>query len=229
MITSSKPDLYRFGKDREDYRQPPKAIIRMLLILGCVVPVGGCHYQTIYKKPPATGFDAFRYGTELSPTPSVQLITTTLTYLKLRIILQKDPLDRKRASVKEDKKHIEEHTKDIGFRPCFKDQLCFFIYSCRAFSNSSLSFRAEPVFETTNCIHSFQICLLILIEVLAFFSLSWLNSRDLPFMVNKDNGKYHKLNIEIYGNMVLRYNGNTSEFQLQTKAQASRLEDTTLR
>jgi hypothetical protein len=110
-----------------------------------------------------------------------------------------------------------------------KDQLCFFIYSCRAFSNSSLTFRAEPVFATTNCIHSFQTCLSILIEVLAFFSLSWLNSHDLPFMVDKVNGKYHKLNIRTYGNMVLRYNGITSNNQLQSKTHAPKSEDTTIR
>jgi hypothetical protein len=227
-MTFSKPDLYRLDKDIVDYRQLPKTIIRMLLFLGYVAPVGECNYQTTYEKPPATGLNAFQFGIEISPTSSVQLATITLTYLKPRIILQKDLLDGKRASVKEEK-YIEEYAKNIDFRPCFKDQRCFFIYSCRAFSNSSLTFRADPVFETTNCIHSFQTCLSILIEVLAFFSLSWLNSHDLPFMVDKDNGKYHKLNIEIDGNMVLRYNGNTSEFQLQTMAQVFRQEDTTIR
>lgn len=106
-------------------------------------------------------------------------------------------------------------------------QRCFFIYSCRAFSNSSLTFRADPVLATTNCIHSFQTCLSILIEVLAFFSLSWFNTHELPFMVDKVNGKYHKLNIEIYGNMVLRYNGSIMHFQLQPKTQSAKREYTT--
>lgn len=123
----------------------------------------------------------------------------------------------------------DDDTKNVDFRPCFKDQRCFFIYSCRAFSNSSLTFRAEPVFATTNCIHSFQTCLSILIEVLVFFSLSWLNSHELPFVVNKVNGRYHKLNIEFCGIMVLRYNGSTRTIQLQTKTQATKQEDTTIR
>jgi hypothetical protein len=113
--------------------------------------------------------------------------------------------------------------------PTYVVHLCFFIYSCRAFSNSSLTFRADPVFATTNCIHSFQTCLSILIEVLAFFSLSWLNSYELPFMVDKVNGNYHKLNIELCGIMVLRYNGSTSKIQLRTKTQVSKQEDTTIR
>jgi hypothetical protein len=124
---------------------------------------------------------------------------------------------------------LNNDTNNIDFRLYFKDQRCFFIYSCRAFSNSSLTFRADPVFATTNCIHSLQTCLSILIEVLAFFSLSWLNSYELPFMVDKVNGKYHKLNIELCGIMVLRYNGSTSKIQLRTKTQVSKQEDTTIR
>jgi hypothetical protein len=44
-------------------------------------------------------------------------------------------------------------------------------------------------------------------------------------MVDKVNGKYHKLNIEFCGNVVIRYNGNTSKIQLYTKTQASKQED----
>jgi hypothetical protein len=127
-------------------------------------------------------------------------------------------------------KNIEDYDiKNVDFRPYFKDQRCFFIYSCSAFSNSSLTFRAEPVFATTNCIHPFQTCLSILIEVLAFFPLSWLNTHELPFMVDKVNGNYHKLNIETCGIMVLRYNGNATHLQLQTKTQSPKREDATIR
>jgi hypothetical protein len=85
---------------------------------------------------------------------------------------------------------------------------CFFMYSNSAFSSSSLTLRADPVLLTTNLIHCCQVPLSMFIEVLAF-SLCWLNIHQVPLMVNKDNGNYHKLNIETHGNMVMWYNGNT--------------------
>lgn len=81
----------------------------------------------------------------------------------------------------------------------------FFMYSCRAFSNSSLIFRAEPVVFTTNLIHACQVSLSMLIEVLAF-SLEWLNTKSLLHRVVKVGGNYHKLLISKY--MVMWYNGN---------------------
>jgi hypothetical protein len=224
-MTFSKPDLYGLSKNPEDYTQLSKAIIHLLSFFGHILQVGERHYQRTYKKLPVIGFDAIQYVTELPLTSSVQLITITLTHL----ILQENSLDEKSASVKERRSILKNDTNNIDFRPYFKGQRCFFIYSCRAFSNSSLTFRAEPVFATTNCIHSFQTCLSILIEVLAFFSLSWLNTHELPFMVHKVNGRYHKLNIEMYGIMVLRYNGIACHNQLQTKMHAPKREDTTIR
>jgi hypothetical protein len=107
MMTFSNPDVYSLGKGIEDYRQLSKAIIRMLLFFGYIVQVGERHYQGTYEKPPAIGkLDTFQYVTELPPTSSVQSITITLTLLKSRI-LQKNLLDRKRASVKEEK-YLEE-------------------------------------------------------------------------------------------------------------------------
>jgi hypothetical protein len=106
MMTFSNPDVYSLGKGIEDYRQLPKGIIHMLLFFGYIVQVGRRHYHRTYKKPPAIGLDAFRYVTELPQTSSVQSITITLIHLKSRI-LQKNPLDRKRASVKEEK-HLKE-------------------------------------------------------------------------------------------------------------------------
>ena len=124
---------------------------------------------------------------------------------------------------------LRNYTKVIDFRLYVEDQICFFMYSCRAFSNSSLTFRADPVFATTNCIHSFQTCLSILIDVLAFFTFSWLNSHELPFTVNKDSGNYHNINIEFHGIMVLWYNGNNVEFRMHKRSQVSEQEDTTVR
>jgi hypothetical protein len=103
MMTFSKPDLYGLAKDIEDYRQLSKAIIRILLFLGYIVQVGERYYQRTYKKPPAIGFNAFHYVTELPSTSSVQSITITSTPLKSSV-LQKNSLDRKRASVKEEKR-----------------------------------------------------------------------------------------------------------------------------
>jgi hypothetical protein len=226
MMTFSKPDLYGLANDMEEYRRLSKAIIHVSLFFGYIVQVGGQHYQRTHKKSPTTGFDAFQYVTELPSTSSVQSITVISSLLKSKM-LQNNSLD-KRTRVKEEKV-LNNDAMNVSFRPYFKDQRCFFIYSCRAFSNSSLTFRADPVFATTNCIHSFQTCLLILIEVLAFVSLSWLNTHELPFMVIKVNGNYHKLNIEFCGIMVSRYNGSTSEIQLQTKMQSSEQEDTTIR
>jgi hypothetical protein len=67
----------------------------------------------------------------------------------------------------------------------------------------------------------------MLIEVLVFFS--WLNSNELPFMVDKVNGSYHNFNIESCGMMVLRYNGNGIKTQLDTEMQEPKQEDTTIR
>jgi hypothetical protein len=102
-MTFSKPDPYSLGKNIGDYRQLSKAIIRMLLFFGHIIQVGERHYQRTYKKSPAIGFDAFQYATELSPTSSVQSITVTSILLKSSM-LQKNPLDKKRASVREEKR-----------------------------------------------------------------------------------------------------------------------------
>jgi hypothetical protein len=106
-MTFGKPDLYCLNKDIEDIRQLPKGIIHMLLFFGYIVEVGRWHYHRTYKKLPAIGLHAFQYVNELPQTSSVQSITITLTHLKSRI-LQKNPLDRKKASVKEEK-HEERY------------------------------------------------------------------------------------------------------------------------
>jgi hypothetical protein len=85
--------------------------------------------------------------------------------------------------------------------------LCFFIYSCNAFSNSSLILRVEPVLFTTNLIHSVHVCLLIFIEVFVFSLPSGISS-SLPYAVNKVNGYYHNVNILPHGIIVWRYCGN---------------------
>lgn len=91
-----------------------------------------------------------------------------------------------------------------GRRRCRLDYLFFFMYSFRAFSSSSLTFLAEPVLFTTNLIHSCQVALSILMEVLAF---SELNTHQFIVVVNKVNGIYHKAKIG-YGIMVMWYYGN---------------------
>jgi len=85
---------------------------------------------------------------------------------------------------------------------------CRFMYSMRAFSSSSLILRADPVLLTTNFIQSCQVCLSILIEVLAL-TLARLNNVSSPIRVIKVGGNYHKLHILIIF-MVMWYNGNTS-------------------
>jgi hypothetical protein len=107
VMTFGKADLYCLSRDIEYIKQLLKRIIRMLLFFGYIVQVGRQHYHRTYKKPPAIGLDAFQYVTELPQTSSVQSITITLTHLKSRI-LQKNPLDRKKASVKEEK-HEERY------------------------------------------------------------------------------------------------------------------------
>jgi hypothetical protein len=87
--------------------------------------------------------------------------------------------------------------------------LCFFIYSCRAFPNSSLIFRVEPVLFTTNFIHSVHVCLSIFMDVLVF-SLPSSTSFTIPYTVNKVNDYYRKLNITLRGIVVWRYCGISS-------------------
>jgi hypothetical protein len=106
--------------------------------------------------------------------------------------------------------------------------LCLFIYSCRAFSNSSLILRVEPVSFTTNFIHSVHIRLSIFMEVFVFLSACRI-LLTIPSTVHKVNGNYHKLNIETCGNMVLRYNGSIRHIQLQTKTQSPKGEDAAIR
>lgn len=92
---------------------------------------------------------------------------------------------------------------------------CFFIYSTRAFSISSLILRAEPVLLTTNLIHCCQTPLSILIEVFALvfgFSSLWLIGTYVLSGVDKVGGIYHKLHIR-YHVMVMWYNGNPSDLQ----------------
>jgi hypothetical protein len=85
--------------------------------------------------------------------------------------------------------------------------LCLFIYSSNAFSNSSLILRVEPVLFTTNFIHSVHACLSIFIDVFVFVLPSTI-SFTIPCAVNKVNGVYHNLNIQVYGIIVWRYDGN---------------------
>ena len=94
----------------------------------------------------------------------------------------------------------------VTYFQIFYSLLCFFMYSCKAFSSSSLILRAEPVLLTTNFIQSCQVCFSILIEVLAF-SLARLNNHSLPLRVIKVGGNYHKLHIHM-PLMVMWYNGN---------------------
>lgn len=68
--------------------------------------------------------------------------------------------------------------------------LFFFIYSCNALANSSLTLRAEPVLLTTNLIHSIHTSLSMFMEVLDFL----LNCVDCDFVVVKVSGIYHKVN-----------------------------------
>lgn len=89
----------------------------------------------------------------------------------------------------------------------FSVHLCFFIYSCKAFSNSSLILRVEPVLFTTNFIHSVQVCLSTFIDVFAFWPAPDICCI-IPYAVNKVNGYYHKLNISPSGIIVRRYCGN---------------------
>jgi hypothetical protein len=63
---------------------------------------------------------------------------------------------------------------------------------------------------TTNFIQSRQVCLSILIEVLALI-LSRLNTCVWHLTVNKVGGIYHKLLISII-HMVMWYNGSASKF-----------------
>jgi hypothetical protein len=102
-MTLGKPDLYCVGKDIEDYGQLPKAKVHMLVFFGYIVQVGRLHYHRTHKEPLAIRLDAFQYVPELLQTSSVQSITITSTNLRSRI-LQKISLDRKRASVKEEKR-----------------------------------------------------------------------------------------------------------------------------
>ncbi len=226
-MTFSKPSQCGLNYNVEDCTDLSKTIIYLLSSFGCYLQVDERHYKRTHRKLPAIGFNTFQYAIQLSSTSFAQSTTIILTLLKPRM-LRNNFLDEKTASAKEKKSILKNDAKNIDFRSYLKDQLCFFIYSCRAFSNSSLTFRADPVFDTTNCIHSFQTCLSILIDVLAFFSLSWLNNHELLFMVDKVNGNYHKLNIEFCGNMVLRYNGSPGNIQLQTKTQPSKREDKTI-
>jgi hypothetical protein len=89
-------------------------------------------------------------------------------------------------------------------------QLCLFIYSCKAFSNSSLILRVEPVSLTTNFIHSVHVCLSIFMDVFVFLSPCG-TSFTIPHTVNKVNGYYRKLNIVLYGKTVWRYYGINSD------------------
>lgn len=88
--------------------------------------------------------------------------------------------------------------------------VCFFIYSCKAFSSSSLIFRVEPVLFTTNFIHSVHVCLSIFMDVFVFSSISLA----IPCAVNKVSGLYHNLNKGGYGIMVWRYRGSGTELVL---------------
>ncbi len=56
----TKPDLYGLGKDIEGNRQPPKAIIDMLLHFGYIIQQGKRHYQRTTKKLPQAPLDLFR-------------------------------------------------------------------------------------------------------------------------------------------------------------------------
>lgn len=219
-MTFSKPSQCGLNYNGVDYIQLSKTTVYLLSSFDCYLQVDERHYKRRYRKPPAIGFNEFKYITLLSSASFVQSITFILTLLKPKM-LRNNFLDEDTASAKEKKSVLKKEAKNIDFGSYLKDQLCFFIYSCRAFSNSSLTFRADPVFDTTNCIHSFQTCLSMLIDVLAFFSLSWLNNHELLFMVDKVNGNYHKLNIDSYGNMVVRYNGSPENIQLCPKAQPS--------
>lgn len=56
----TKPDLYSLGKDIEGNRQPPKAIIDMLIHFGYSIPKGKRHYQRTPKQLPTPPLDIFR-------------------------------------------------------------------------------------------------------------------------------------------------------------------------
>jgi hypothetical protein len=101
--------------------------------------------------------------------------------------------------------HIQSQKFELSF--IYAIRLYFFIYSCNAFSNSSLILRVEPVLFTTNLIHSVHVCLSIFIEVFVFSMPSGI-SFTLPYAVNKVNGYYHNINILPHGIIVWRYYGN---------------------
>lgn len=66
----TKPHVYSLGKDIEGNRQPPKAIIDMLIYFGYVIPVGEKHFQRTNKQLPQVGLDAFQPSTlPISPSP----------------------------------------------------------------------------------------------------------------------------------------------------------------
>lgn len=84
-----------------------------------------------------------------------------------------------------------EHKKVLA-----SDHLCFFIYSIKASSNSSLTFLAEPVLFTTNLIQLDHVSFSMFIDVLAFSP----NMNIYHYMVIKVNGNYHNLNIMMWYN-----------------------------
>lgn len=69
----TKPELYGLGKEIEGNRQPPKAIVDMLLFFGYLIEISPRRYQRTDKKPPVSGLDAFQPPTD--PKPSSPDIT----------------------------------------------------------------------------------------------------------------------------------------------------------
>lgn len=56
----TKPHVYLLGKDIEGNRQPPKAVIDMLLHFGFIIPKGKRHYQRTMKQLPQAPLDIFQ-------------------------------------------------------------------------------------------------------------------------------------------------------------------------
>lgn len=63
----TKPDLYKLGKDIEGNRQPPKAIVDMLMFYGYLVEIKPRLYQRTDKKLSSNGLDAFQPPADPKP------------------------------------------------------------------------------------------------------------------------------------------------------------------
>jgi hypothetical protein len=63
----TKPEVYGLGKEIEGNRQPPKAIIDMLLHFGYLIQISPKHYQRTDKKPPVSGLEPFHPPVDPKP------------------------------------------------------------------------------------------------------------------------------------------------------------------